>query len=63
MLSQIIITKPTQTKKLKIGKRVMWSFFLYLFSLIHEICYMHKSVHSNSASEHEQRLKKQKNEQ
>lgn len=57
-LSQIIITKPTQTKKLKIGKPAMWSFFLYLFSLIHEICCMHKPVHSNRASEHEHRLKR-----
>lgn len=34
VLSQAIITKPTQTEKLKIGKWVMWSFFLYLFSFI-----------------------------
>lgn len=58
VLSQTIITKPTQTEKLKIGKWVMWSFFLYRFSLLYEICCVHKPAHSNSGSEHEHRLKK-----
>lgn len=59
-LSQIIIPKPTQTKKLKKSKRAVSSFFLYLFWLIYGICCVHKSVHFNSASEKQHRLKKTK---